>query len=139
MSAEFIPHGGLIRADDLQQGVPLKPSEITQFIRTIDAEVFERKHAAAENTFQPKSLFDLAKAASEREVAHVLDAESLPQTEAENPREPLEMAHLILKCTAIFKLHIQELDFRCAILAHFGPPALSPTIVAQLPQEWKRG
>ena len=54
MSAEFIPHGGLIRADDLQQGVPLKPSEITQFIRTIDAEVFERKHAAAENTFQPK-------------------------------------------------------------------------------------
>ena len=90
MSAEFIPHGGLIRADDLQQGVPLKPSEITQFIRTIDAEVFERKHAAAENTFQPKSLFDLAKAASEREVAHVLDAESPPQTEAENPREPLE-------------------------------------------------
>jgi flagellar assembly protein FliH len=90
MSAEFIPHGGLIRADDLQQGVPLKPSEITQFIRTIDAEVFERKHAAAENSFQPKSLFDLAKAASEREVAQVLDAEIRSQTEAESLREPLE-------------------------------------------------
>jgi flagellar assembly protein FliH len=90
MSAELIPHGGLIRADDLQQGVPLKPSEITQFIRTIDAEVFERKHAAAENSFQPKSLFDLAKAASEREVAQVLDAEIRSQTEAESLREPLE-------------------------------------------------
>jgi flagellar assembly protein FliH len=78
MSADFIPHGGLIRADDLEQGVPLKPSEITQFIRTIDAEVFEKKHAAAENTFQPKSLFDLAKAASEREVAQVLDSKSYP-------------------------------------------------------------
>ena len=90
MSAEFIPHGGLIRADDLQQGVPLKPSEITQFIRTIDAEVFERKHAAAENSFQPKSLFDLAKAASEREVSQVLDAEIRSQPEAESLREPLE-------------------------------------------------
>lgn len=90
MSAELIPHGGLIRADDLQQGVPLKPSEITQFIRTIDAEVFERTHAAAENSFQPKSLFDLAKAASEREVAQVLDAEIRSQTEAESLREPLE-------------------------------------------------
>ena len=90
MSAELIPHGGLIRADDLQQGVPLKPSEITQLIRTIDAEVFERKHAAAENSFQPKSLFDLAKAASEREVAQVLDAEIRSQTEAESLREPLE-------------------------------------------------
>ena len=83
MSADFIPHGGLIRADDLEQGVPLKPSEITQFIRTIDAEVFEKKHAAAENTFQPKSLFDLAKAASEREVAQVLETEILPEPEPE--------------------------------------------------------
>ena len=41
-------------------------------------------------TFQPKSLFDLAKAASEREVAQVLDAETRSQTEAESPREPLE-------------------------------------------------
>ena len=88
MSADFIPHGGLIRADDLEQGVPLKPSEITQFIRTIDAEVFEKKHAAAENTFQPKSLFDLAKAASEREVAQVLDSEILPEPETQTAQEP---------------------------------------------------
>ena len=88
MSADFIPHGGLIRADDLEQGVPLKPSEITQFIRTIDAEVFEKKHAAAENTFQPKSLFDLAKAASEREVAQVLDSEILPEPEPQIAQEP---------------------------------------------------
>ena len=88
MSADFIPHGGLIRADDLEQGVPLKPSEITQFIRTIDAEVFEKKHAAAENTFQPKSLFDLAKAASEREVAQVLDSEILPEPEPQTAQEP---------------------------------------------------
>ena len=88
MSADFIPHGGLIRADDLEQGVPLKPSEITQFIRTIDAEVFEKKHAAAENTFQPKSLFDLAKAASEREVAQVLETEILPEPEPQTAQEP---------------------------------------------------
>ena len=88
MSADFIPHGGLIRADDLEQGVPLKPSEITQFIRTIDAEVFEKKHAAAENTFQPKSLFDLAKASSEREVAQVLDSEILPEPEPQTAQEP---------------------------------------------------
>ena len=88
MSADFIPHGGLIRADDLEQGVPLKPSEITQFIRTIDAEVFEKKHAAAENTFQTKSLFDLAKAASEREVAQVLDSEILPEPEPQTAQEP---------------------------------------------------
>ena len=88
MSADFIPHGGLIRADDLEQGVPLKPSEITQFIRTIDAEVFEKKYAAAENTFQPKSLFDLAKAASEREVAQVLDSEILPEPEPQTAQEP---------------------------------------------------
>jgi flagellar assembly protein FliH len=88
MSADFIPHGGLIRADDLEQGVPLKPSEITQFIRTIDAEVFEKKHATAENTFQPKSLFDLAKAASEREVAQVLDSEILPEPEPQIAQEP---------------------------------------------------
>jgi flagellar assembly protein FliH len=78
----------LIRADDLEQGVPLKPSEITQFIRTIDAEVFEKKHAAAENTFQPKSLFDLAKAASEREVAQVLDSKILPEPEPQTAQEP---------------------------------------------------
>ena len=88
MSADFIPHGGLIRADDLEQGVPLKPSEITQFIRTIDAEVFEKKHAAAENTFQPKSLFDLAKAASERAVAQVLETEILPEPEPQTAQEP---------------------------------------------------
>ena len=88
MSADFIPHGGLIRADDLEQGVPLKPSEITQFIRTIDAEVFEKKHATAENTFQPKSLFDLAKAASEREVAQVLETEILPEPEPQTAQEP---------------------------------------------------
>ena len=90
MSAEFIPHGGVIRADDLQQGVPLKPSEITQFIRTIDAEVFKKKHAAVENTFQPKSLFDLAKAASEREVVQVLEAETLQEAEAGNARDQRE-------------------------------------------------
>ena len=88
MSADFIPHGGLIRADDLEQGVTLKPSEITQFIRTIDAEVFEKKHAAAENTFQPKSLFDLAKAASERAVAQVLETEILPKPEPQTAQEP---------------------------------------------------
>ena len=43
MTAEFVPHSGLIRTDDVGQGVPLKQSEITQFIRTIDTEVFEKQ------------------------------------------------------------------------------------------------
>ena len=78
MSAEFISHSALIRSDELKQGVPLKQSEITQFISTINAEVFEKKAVAAAAPFKPKSLFDLAKAASEHESAQSLEAEVLP-------------------------------------------------------------
>ena len=68
MTAEFVPHSGLIRTDDVGQGVPLKQSEITQFIRTIDTEIFEKQESKKEAIFEHKSLFDLAKEASERDV-----------------------------------------------------------------------
>ena len=67
MTAKFVPHSGLIRSDDVGQGIPLKQAEITQFIRTIDTEVFEKKDEVKKEVFKRKSLFDLAKISSDRD------------------------------------------------------------------------
>jgi flagellar assembly protein FliH len=84
MTAEFVPHSGLIRTDDVGQGVPLKQSEITQFIRTIDTEVFEKQKSKKEAVFEHKSLFDLAKEASKHEVLQY----TVTDDEAQHGQEP---------------------------------------------------
>jgi flagellar assembly protein FliH len=69
MTQEFVPHQGLIRASDVAVGAPLKQSEITRFINTIDTEVYQRDEAAPrklESPFKSKNLLDLAREASER-------------------------------------------------------------------------
>ncbi|CRK76128.1 flagellar assembly protein H [Nereida ignava] len=70
MTGEFIPHQGAIHADEIVQGVPLKQSEISRFIRAIDAEGYQKSDntlVKPEGAFKPKSLLDLAKEAAERE------------------------------------------------------------------------
>ena len=86
MSQEFVPHEGLIRASDVAVGAPLKQSEITRFINTIDTEVFRRDEDAPRKLdapFKPKNLLDLAREASER-VALEDAARKRAQKEAED-------------------------------------------------------
>lgn len=70
MTREFVPHQEAIHADEIVHGAPLKQSEISRFIRAIDAEVYQKSDNALvkpEGKFRPKSLLDLAKEAAERE------------------------------------------------------------------------
>ena len=71
MSTEFVPHEGMIRAADVTSGAPLKQSEISRFIRTIDAEAFQKDETTPRKSnapFKPKSLMDLAREGAERAV-----------------------------------------------------------------------
>ena len=57
MTGEFIPHQGAIHADEIVQGVPLKQSEISRFIRAIDAEGYQKSDSTLvkpEGAFKPK-------------------------------------------------------------------------------------
>ncbi|WP_282057623.1 FliH/SctL family protein [Lentibacter algarum] len=99
MTQEFVPHEGLIRASDVAVGAPLKQSEITRFINTIDTEVYQRDEAAPRKLdapFKPKNLLDLAREASER-VALEDAARERAQKEAEDaglkaaPEQPSEL------------------------------------------------
>ena len=100
MTQDFVPHEGLIRASDVAAGAPLKQSEITRFINTIDTEVYQRDEAAPRKPdapFKSKSLLDLAREASER-IALQDAARERAQKEAEDaaekaaPEQPPELA-----------------------------------------------
>ena len=100
MTQDFVPHEGLIRASDVAAGTPLKQSEITRFINTIDTEVYQRDEAAPRKKdapFKSKSLLDLAREASER-IALQDAARERAQKEAEDaaekaaPEQPPELA-----------------------------------------------
>lgn len=100
MTQDFVPHEGLIRASDVAVGAPLKQSEITRFINTIDTEVYQRDEAAPRKPdapFKSKSLLDLAREASER-IALQDAARERAQKEAEDaaekaaPEQPPELA-----------------------------------------------
>ena len=85
MTGEFIPHRGAIHADEIVQGVPLKQSEISRFIRAIDAEGYQKSDntlVKPEGAFKPKSLLDLAKEAAEREPVVVPEPS---QSKADDP------------------------------------------------------
>lgn len=89
MTQDFVPHEGLIRASDVAAGAPLKQSEITRFINTIDTEVYQRDEAAPRKPdarFKSKSLLDLAREASER-IALQDAARERAQKEAEDAAE----------------------------------------------------
>ena len=99
MTGEFIPHQGAINADEIVQGVPLKQSEISRFIRAIDAEVYQKSDNALvkpEGAFKPKSLLDLAKEAAERDPVVVPEpsqpkadnviSEAAPETHDADPQ-----------------------------------------------------
>ena len=99
MTGEFIPHQGAINADEIVQGVPLKQSEISRFIRAIDAEVYQKSDNALvkpEGAFKPKSLLDLAKEAAERDPVVVPEpsqpkadnviSEAVPETHDADPQ-----------------------------------------------------
>ena len=153
MSAEFIRHSGLIRSDDLKQGVPLQQSEITQFINTMDAEVFEKKTVAAAGSFKPKSLFDLAKAASERDGAQSLEAEVLPHDTEELPETPQKPnfsdnpkhAPTPERMDAPPLGLAEDADADQHLLTNAGPIALEPereehgTTVAAIEEAYQRG
>ena len=100
MTQDFVPHEGLIRASDVAAGAPLKQSEITRFINTIDTEDYQRDEAAPRKKDAPvksKSLLDLAREASER-IALQDAARERAQKEAEDaaekaaPEQPPELA-----------------------------------------------
>jgi flagellar assembly protein FliH len=89
MTQDFVPHEGLIRASDVAAGAPLKQSEITRFINTIDTQVYQRDEAAPRKPdapFKSKSLLDLAREASER-IASQDAARERAQKEAEDSAE----------------------------------------------------
>lgn len=91
MITEFIAHQDVIHADEIAPGAPLKQSEISRFIRAVDAEDFKKNDnglTKLEGQFKAKSLLDLAKEAAEREPVIV----SAPSQTA--PREEVEQLDL---------------------------------------------
>lgn len=92
MTREFVPHQEAIHADEIVQGAPLKQSEISRFIRAIDAEVYQKSDNALvkpEGKFRPKSLLDLAKEAAEREPV-VVPEPSRPKADDAVPEVIIE-------------------------------------------------
>ena len=124
MSGDFVPHEGFADAREIADGTPLKSAEIARFIRTIDAEVFQSDDNAprrSEASFQPKSLLDMAREASERarleaeaakpdiipEPEAVLEPEqelgedlSVPEA-ADEPEAPLELEEAVVQTDSV--------------------------------------
>lgn len=97
MTQEFVPHTGFLRSEDVVSGVPLKQSEITQFINTMDAEVFKKDEEASrreKSPFQPKSLLDLAREATARMAEEAAQKEPAPivAPEPTSPEPEAEIA-----------------------------------------------